>query len=733
LIEIFFSKGIVRAMTALQHPNTETDYVDLRTILRSMIEKKWVILATSLLVFSFAIIYILFKPMKYQASVLLQVQQKQHNSLGTLPKSNQQMTVENTLDEPISVQIALIRSKFILGPVIHSLGLDINASPSKYTYLYELFKKKKYEIHISVLNLSAKYQKRKLHLIIDSHNHYRLYNANNELLIQASVGELATHSNSIAIMVDKLNAPTGTDFTIIKKPETEILQYLLANLSIIDLSNSSENNSNKIGILQLSFTGDNPELITKILNEIAIVTQQKSIERKSLQAEKTLTFLNQQLPIVKKSLEETETKLNQYRSTTGKIDIKLQTHYLMSHLSDIDKQLQELYLKKSNLLQEYTSNYPFVQSVNDKINQLEKQRTEIYRALKKLPVADQVATTLNRDINDKNNLYMALLNQIHELQVVKAGIISDIHILLLATTPDMPIPVKRSIIGISSLLIGLMLGCLLVLIWKIFSRRIDDPNWIEKIWNIKNHAVIPYSRVQAFHSSSDSTRTTLLPLLTHHSPNDMALESLCHLRTYLQLNHTSSHNNIITIMSLTNDVGKTFVSANLASLMARIGLKVLLIDGNIRNGHLHRYFTTSSMPGLTDILRGETTTEKALIQSREFEHLYFLPSGKVHEKPADLLASQQFKSLLAKLSNEYQFILINSAPGIFTSDSILIGSQAGINLLVLGANMHEVSDVNVAIKYLNQIGLRLHGSIFNNIKPNKAQKKRNPSLRLLMK
>lgn len=466
-------------MTTFQQPISEVDDIDLHSVLRSMIEKKRIIIATSVLVFTFAMTYALLTPKKYQATLLLQVQQKQTNAQSTWHQPNPSSSAENAPEEPLSAQIALIRSKFTLEPVIHTLGLDLSISASAPIHVDGSLIKANYAIHISELQLPAKYLKKKLHLIVDDLHQYTLYDSRNQTILQARVGEFAQGNKSIAIKVDKLNAPPGTKFLIIKKYESEVLNKILANLTITDLSNSNENNSNKIGLLQISLTGNDPKLITAILNKIADITQQKNTERKSLQVEKSLIFLNQQLAIVNKSLQEAESKLNQYRSTTGQVDIKLQTHYLMTHLSDIDKQLQELRLKKSNLLQQYTSNYPFVHSVIENINELEKLRTEVYSQLKKLPAADQASTAIYRDIKVKNNLYMALLNQIHELEVVKAGIISDVHVLVPATIPEMPIPIRLHIIGISSLLFGLMLGCMFVLGLKIISRRVEDANRVE--------------------------------------------------------------------------------------------------------------------------------------------------------------------------------------------------------------------------------------------------------------
>lgn len=455
-------------MTGIQHQEAKTDYIDLTSILKSIIEKKWLVIFTSLIVFVFAITYTLLRPTKYQTTLLLQ---KQYSSLGAFSKSNQQQDTKVVPEDSSAVQIALMRSRFILGPVIRELGLDIKVVPSKYTYFNRLFFHHKNNVHISVLQLPSHYQKRSLRLTIDAPNHYQLYDGHQKLLLEGQLGQLVTN-NDVSIQVDKLNASVGANFIVTKQSEAAVVQELLSRLHIIDLSYSSENTANKVAIFQLSLTGTDPVLITKTLNQIARVTQQKSIERKSLQAERTLDFLNQQLPVIKQSLQEAEIRLNQYRSTTGEIDIKLQTHYLMGRLTSIDRQLQELRLKRANLLQQYTEQYPFVRSINEKIIELKKQRTGFYDELKKLPAADQLATTINRDISVKNNLYITILNQIHELGVIKAGIVSDIQILLPATIPDIYMPIRISIVGVASLFIGFMLGCFIALLWKMLSRHI---------------------------------------------------------------------------------------------------------------------------------------------------------------------------------------------------------------------------------------------------------------------
>ncbi len=594
-------------MTAHQAPHTEADYVDLSSLLRSLIEKKGMIIATTLIVFIFAMTYALFKPTQYQGNLLLQIQQ-QHSHLGAFSKSDQSSDLEKTDEEPLSVQVALIRSKFILNSVIHTVKWEKTGFPKKMT-------------------------------------------------------------------------------------ESEMMNKILSHLIITDLSNSTGNNTNKIGLFQITLTGTHPAWITDVLNAIAITVQQKNIERKLLRVDKNLTFLKKQLPIVRKSLQQSEIELNHYRLTSGKIDISLQTHYLMTRLSDIDKQMQALRLKKTYLLEQYTGEYPFVLSINEKMRALEIERSHTYQELKELPASDQMADAINRDIRVKNNLYMALLNQLHELEVEKNDMTSDIRILVAAKTPDRIAPIKWNVVSIISLFTGFLLGCLLALGRKIVSRRLEDHHWIEKTWHIKNLAVVP------------------------HGKNE-SLESLYHLRTYLQLHH--AQHSIITLMGFTKNVGKTFIATQLAHLLARIQSNVLLIDADLREGHLHRYFNRASSPGLAEILSGASTIENAIIQSAECPSLFFLPTGKITDHPTDLLASPAFKTLLKKCSREYTFILINATHCGFLSDCTLLSSVSDLNFLVLRMHQHSVSDIHSTMKRIQKMGLSIHGSIFN--QPNARKK-----------
>lgn len=675
-----------------------TDYVDLGAILRNVLDKKKVILSIALGIFIFTMLYVASKPKQYQAALLLQISQNQRSNLAQL-SDQPRMTNEDRQDgQSIALQIALIRSRFILLPVIHSLGLDIKISKP-------LLDRSTSTIHFSELQIPSIYLNKTLSLIVDNDNQYQLFD-HHQLMLSGKTGE-AVSTEGFKIKVDSFDAKEGSQFLITKKSEIDAFNHLLASLAIIDLSNSLENNNHKMGLIQLTLIGENPELIARILNEIAAVTKQKSLTTKILQTEKKLAFLKKQLLIVKNSLHEYEILLNNYKSTTGKPDMELQSRDLSSQLSDIDKQLEVLRSKKSSLLQQYTPLYPFVIAITEKMDSLIKQRDEMYLALKKLPSADQSAADIYRDINAKNKLYMGILNQIHELEMAKSGFISDVHVLVPATPPDLPIPVRLVVIGAASFIIGIILGCLLVISWKIISRHVDDPNWVEKILDLKNLVEIPPQR-----QADDASM----------------VEALCYLRTWLQL-HCNQSQNTVSFIGLNEEAGTPFIIANLAVLLAKTSEKVLLIDANLHvDNQINQYFSLAKQPGLSDILLGKATLQTALVQPRQAPQLYILTAGTRVQQPTDLLATPAFQTLLQQLSNEFQFILINAATCQFPSSCVLTGIKAQQNLLVIGAGVQRATAIMARVKQLRQAGLVLHGAILNHAKkrgktiPGQAQK-----------
>ncbi len=690
---------------------SEGDEIDLSAILNQLSENRWLILAVTLIVFAVGFFHASRQIPQYQSDVLLQIEAGQ-SGLGQAGAIGQQFMLFSPTGDVTSTEIALMKSRYVLEQVIESLGLDISATPKKGSIWSRITSPSKKTVQVKLFEVPRNQINQRFNLVVDKPAHVTVYNSAGNMILQGAAGLLmASADKTIRLEIGSIKAPVGTQFTLVKHASTPMVKSLAGQLKI------EEAGRQNTGILELSMTGDDPGKIMRTLNAIAKITQVKDSQKKSMEAAQTLAFLYHQLPITKGLLEKAETALNQYRAKSGKIDIKVQTNFLLNQLGELDKQLRVLRITKIDMLQRYTTAHPQIIALDTQATALEAQRHQLEKVLKTLPASDQITINLMRDVGVKKTLYLLLLSKIQELEVVKAGTVSSVHILAYASMPNAPLADKRARIYLGSILCGLMLSVMIIVGRKLISPRIDDPHWGEKHFNLANLAIIPYCKEQ--------TQSTLrfkdgelkeMPLLAHASPRNLSIESLRSLRTSLQVTLACSSNNIISILGVSLGVGKSFVSANLAYLLAAGGKRVLLIDGDLRRGTLHKYMNVSPMPGLTEVLKKTATADSALVKTLH-KNLDFLPRGAYPTEPSELLMSDRFKALMTTLAQAYDVVVIDTAPVLLVTDAVLIGSIAATNYLVMGAGAHQPAELDMALKRLAGSGVQVQGSIFNFYRP----------------
>ena len=215
---------------------------------------------------------------------------------------------------------------------------------------------------------------------------------------------------------------------------------------------------------------------------------------------------------------------------------------------------------------------------------------------------------------------------------------------------------------------------------------------------------------------ADSTRDpTRLPLLARVSSMDIAVEGLRNFRTALQVCLTHANNRVVLITGPTQGMGKSFVSVNLASIIAASGRRVLLIDGDLRDGQLHRYFHAPRGGGLSDILAGAPPA--GLVRHSVLEHLDFIATGSLPPNPSELLLRPALAAMLAELEPQYDVVLIDAAPLLAVADSLVIGAHAGTIFLATRSGVTRPGEIAESMKRLARAGLSARGVLFNDIIP----------------
>jgi tyrosine-protein kinase Etk/Wzc len=268
-----------------------------------------------------------------------------------------------------------------------------------------------------------------------------------------------------------------------------------------------------------------------------------------------------------------------------------------------------------------------------------------------------------------------------------------------------------------ALVVGLGLGVALAFARKALDRSVEDPDIIEQRLGIGVYAAIPHSpRVAELERASRRSRAGATPTLAAADPSDVAVESLRSLRTSLEFALVEARSNVIMVGGPSPGVGKSFVSINLASVLADTGKRVLLVDGDMRKGRLHRQLGLERAPGLSDVITGAAALDDA-VRATTTPNVSILPTGRVPPNPSELLASDRFRLAMAELSRRWDIVLIDTAPILAVTDAALIGRIAGMTLVVVRSGRHPLREIALAVKRLAQSGVRLHGFVLNDISP----------------
>ena len=717
----------------------EISEIDLKEIFHTLKVRKWFILIVMIIVLVITWIGILNIAPKYQSSALIQVENKEQGLSGifqNMPKMDG-MFSSNSSALPSQIETALMRSRFILGPTIERLRLNIKIKPfyfpifgmsvanrykgksvakpflgiSKYAWGGEIVKVERFNVPRSLLN-------QKFILVAKAHRHYLLYAPDGQLVVRGRVGRLERTRYSheslpyVHIVVSQLKANAGAKFVLIKKPLYQGINQLLKTLTVSDLGDQSKDRT-KTGILSLSLKGTQPKVLRNILNTIINLEVQKNFEKKSIEAQKTLNFLNRQLPVLKKKLDQAETALSSYQAERGSLGISIEGKALLDQTIKVETSIETLKLKRIELLERFTRHHPFIIALsheqkksNDELNLLEAK-------IRKLPKTEQKSLSLKRNVEVQGKLYLLLLSKRQQLNMIKAGTVSDVRVLDYASY-SLQLPRKRILITILSLIFGFMLAVVIIFLRLLFSHSVDDPDYIEERLKVPAFAVIPYSKKQAmlFRNMERKIPGTGPFVLAQVHPKDMAIEGVRSLRTILQFALHESKNNIISILGANPNVGKSFVALNLSYVLSDSGKNVLLVDADLRKGKLKNYVSKKALFGLSDILMNKCSLDDAIVELQP-QKLSFISSGKYPRNPSELLLSQDFETFMKEASSRYDVVIIDTSPILAVTDGILVARHAGINLLVCTSKDH-LKELEHTVQRVRKNRLELNGLIINN-------------------
>ena len=691
-------------------PDNEEDDINLGDLIGVLVESRWLIVAVTFAAMligsykAFTAVWI------YQADGLLQVEEK---SSGLSNLDTSMMFEDYAL---VNAEIEILRSRSVLGTVVDNLQLDIYAEPEYMPYIGHALATRmpadeRPMIKVDTLDLPDSMREHYMKLIADGSGGYALYDSTESLLLRGEVDKVAKldlpDRKSMTLFVSKLQAEKNQVFWIQRGSRLYSTRSLQARLGIYEQGEWS-------GILRITVDGTDPESITEQVNEIANVYVRQNVERKSAEAEKTLDFLDGQLPLVRQDVEVAELALNSYRLLKGSIDLPAETQGVLEAIVSVDSDINTLLQEREKIRLAFTEIHPTIVAVDRQIDRLNDELNDLNAQVRELPTTQQELLRLIRDMEVNTALYTSLLDTAQELRVVKAGTVGNVRVIDYAFKPTYPIRPSRTRIMTMALMMGGFIGVVLAFVRKALKSGVDDPDLIEKHLNIPIYATISHSRRQNRIFKDLKSGKADSAILAIDTPDDPAIESLRNLLTALHFGMMDVKNNCVMIAGPSPSVGKSFVSANLAAVLTSTDKKVLLIDGDLRRGHLHKYLGIERENGLSEFISGDIPIGEALHQT-SIPGLTLVPTGALPPNPTELLLHQRFSNCLNVLAPRYDHIIIDSPPILAAADATIIGQLAGGTMMVLKAGAHPMREIEQAVKRLNQVDVNLRGILFNDV------------------
>lgn len=310
------------------------------------------------------------------------------------------------------------------------------------------------------------------------------------------------------------------------------------------------------------------------------------------------------------------------------------------------------------------------------IRELENQNAFLTSQLKKIPQQEREFLEIKRQQEIKASLYMFLLQKREEASLSMAVTIPKARLLDAADTADKTAP-KLPMTLAASLLLGLLLPVGFLYLKFTFTTTFNDRKEVESLTSV------PIIAELAHQNSPD--------VVIDHGTNASAnAELLRLLRSKLQFIMNRPKDRLLLITSTESGEGKTFVSINLAVSISLTGKKVLLIGMDLRKPMLANHFGIVEQEGISSYLSGmENDYRKLIHHSSEFPNLYILPGGIIPPNPNELILSERFDQLISELREQYDYILIDSAPVGAVSDTFLINRVSNLTLYVCRANFSD--------------------------------------------
>jgi capsular exopolysaccharide synthesis family protein len=354
---------------------------------------------------------------------------------------------------------------------------------------------------------------------------------------------------------------------------------------------------------------------------------------------------------------------------------------IANQLREVDRQLgAEVKTIRASLKAAYESS---INQENDMRQRIEELRTDVLE-LQKKGIRHNI---LKREVETNRGLYNSLLQRFKEVDIASGVGTNTVFIVDRAQVPSVPSEPRIGRVLLLALMLGLGAGMGAAYLLELFDDRVRVPEDAEQISGLATLGIIPFLR----------SEETFLDELAN--PGSNVSEAYRSLATALQFSTESGLPRSLVITSAGPSEGKSSTALAIARHFAALGMKVLLVDADLRKPSLHVKLNLDNAFGLSNHLTGSATPPE-ILQKTEYENLAFIASGPLPPNAGDLLGGTRIFTMLKVGSEVFDLIVIDSPPLLGIADAQLLATAAAATVFVVGAGQSRKGAIQGALKRL---------------------------------
>lgn len=675
-------------------------------------------IALSLLV---VYIYLRYTTPVYQSSGTLIIRDEGNNQGSD--KKFEQLFVNSSNN--IETEIEYIRSRPLMERVIKALDLN-------FTY-YAIGNVKENNIYtecpfrVEAVNIADSSSQFEFKIQFANNYEFRI-NEEDKLI---SLGQYFTNRYGTFRLVRSASAfKSQLEYKVTWQPTPIKTNDLVGKLTVFPKSPGTD-------IISITQQASNPKLAADIINQLMEEYQKAIVEDKNIITRKTLDFIADRVDTVSKEVDRATGRLLQYQNSNNVIDLETQSMTLLNRIEEIDKEVNkqriqltianeiENYLRdkgkgfelvpsglgledptlntlisaynvaqleRKDLMENAPRGNPAVQQKEEQIESLRKNILEnlnnitatyksglanlqnknasIQSEIRLLPPKQQNLIEIKRDQESKLAVRNYLIEKREESAISLASTISNIKVLDLAAPNYIPVSPKHENAKLLGFAIGLVLPALFVFVLEVLDDKVNTRFDIEKVTSASIIGELGHSFKEDKLVVTPNNRSVLA-------------EQFRIIRSNLQYVLPMDKKPVFLITSSFSGEGKSFISINMGVVLALSGKKTIILEFDIRKPKILTGFNMPKKPGLTNYLLGKATLEELPVPVSGFENLYVLACGPVPPNPGELLLDTRLKDVFDFLRQNFDAIVMDTAPVGMVSDAMTLGKYADATLYVL--------------------------------------------------